>query len=101
MEELKCPICGEDTVIYYGNPQKYGLCAYHSKQLKEGEIEIREEYNTRIFLGKQNLLQKITGNDNIIGLQPLENKKAKKRIYNKARSNISKNARQTTNNNYR
>ena len=48
MEKLKCPICGEPTIIHYGNPQKYGLCAYHSKQLKDGEIEIKEEYDKEV-----------------------------------------------------
>ena len=39
MNELKCPICGEPTVVYYGNARKDGLCATHGKMAKSGEIE--------------------------------------------------------------
>lgn len=39
MNELKCPICGEPTFVYYGNARKDGLCATHGKMAKSGEIE--------------------------------------------------------------
>lgn len=39
MDELKCPICGEPTFIYYGNPRKDKLCGKHGRELKEGLIE--------------------------------------------------------------
>lgn len=72
MEELKCPICNENTAIFYGKPHKYNLCPYHSKQLKKGEIEIEEISGKRYFYGKQNFLQKVTGNENIIAVQKIE-----------------------------
>lgn len=37
--ELKCPICGEPTLVYYGNPRKDRLCAKHGKMANAGEIE--------------------------------------------------------------
>lgn len=36
--ELKCPICGEPTLVYYGNPRKDRLCAKHGKMAKDGVI---------------------------------------------------------------
>ena len=39
MEELKCPICGEPTLIYMGNARKDRLCRKHAKDLKDGLIE--------------------------------------------------------------
>lgn len=39
MEELKCPICGEPTFIYFGNPRKDRLCSKHGKELKDNLIE--------------------------------------------------------------
>lgn len=37
-EKLVCPICGEPTFIYFGNPRKDRLCSKHGKELKNGEI---------------------------------------------------------------
>ena len=39
MEELKCPICGEPTNVYMGNPRKDRLCRKHAKELKDGIIK--------------------------------------------------------------
>ena len=39
MAKLVCPICGEDTFVYYGNPRKDLLCAKHGKMANAGEIE--------------------------------------------------------------
>lgn len=36
--ELKCPICGEPTSVYYGNARKDGLCSKHGKSANSGEI---------------------------------------------------------------
>ena len=38
-KELKCPICGEPTFIYFGNPRKDHLCQKHGQDLKKGLIE--------------------------------------------------------------
>lgn len=38
-KELKCPICGDPTVVWYGNARKDGLCKKHSQELKDGKIE--------------------------------------------------------------
>lgn len=38
-EKLVCPICGEPTFIYFGNPRKDRLCAKHGQMAKNGEIE--------------------------------------------------------------
>ena len=38
-DDLICPICGEPTFIYYGNPRKDRLCAKHGQMAKAGEIE--------------------------------------------------------------
>lgn len=35
MEELKCPICGEPTFLYFGNPRRDRLCSKHGKELKD------------------------------------------------------------------
>lgn len=37
-EDLKCPICGEPTVVYYGRANKNGLCIKHARQANAGEI---------------------------------------------------------------
>lgn len=37
--DLICPICGEPTFIYYGNPRKDKLCAKHGQMANAGEIE--------------------------------------------------------------
>lgn len=39
-KELKCPICGEPTYVYYGNARKDGLCAKHAKEYKNGIIGV-------------------------------------------------------------
>ena len=36
--ELKCPICGNKTRMYYGNPRKDGLCGEHADMLKDNII---------------------------------------------------------------
>lgn len=41
-----CPICGEPTNCYMGNYRKDGLCKKHSKELKEGIIELCPDCNT-------------------------------------------------------
>lgn len=38
-DDLKCPICGEPTFVYFGNPRKDRLCAKHGKMANAGEIE--------------------------------------------------------------
>lgn len=38
-DELKCPICGNPTYIYFGNPRKDRLCQKHGKELHDGLIE--------------------------------------------------------------
>lgn len=38
-KELKCPICGEPTFIYFGNPRKDHLCQKHGQDLKKDLIE--------------------------------------------------------------
>ncbi len=37
-EKLVCPICGEPTFIYFGNPRKDRLCAKHGQMARAGEI---------------------------------------------------------------
>lgn len=37
-KELYCPICGEPTSKYMGNPRKDRLCKKHAKELKEDKI---------------------------------------------------------------
>lgn len=39
MDELKCPICGEPTYVYYGNPRKDKLCKTHGTMANKGLIE--------------------------------------------------------------
>lgn len=40
MDELKCPICGEPTYLFYGkNPRKDRLCAEHGAMANKGLIE--------------------------------------------------------------
>lgn len=36
--DLKCPICGEPTSVWYGNARKDRLCRYHAQLYKEGSI---------------------------------------------------------------
>lgn len=43
MEELKCPICKEQTRVYMGNARKDRLCGRHADMLKNGDIFINEE----------------------------------------------------------
>ena len=43
MDDLKCPICGEDTRVYLGNARKDKLCGKHADMLKKGEITINDE----------------------------------------------------------
>lgn len=43
MEELKCPICGEQTRVYMGNARKDKLCGKHADMLKKGDIIVNEE----------------------------------------------------------
>lgn len=38
-EELKCPICGKPTNVYFGNARKDRLCLEHGKMANNGEIE--------------------------------------------------------------
>ncbi len=38
MKELKCPICGEPTSVWYGNARKDRLCRHHAEMLKNGEL---------------------------------------------------------------
>ena len=38
MDELKCPICGEPTFVYYGNARKDRLCKKHASDLRAGLI---------------------------------------------------------------
>lgn len=38
-DNLVCPICGELTYIYFGNPRKDRLCAKHGQMANKGEIE--------------------------------------------------------------
>lgn len=38
-EELKCPICGKPTFIYFGSPRKDRLCKEHGTMANKGEIE--------------------------------------------------------------
>ena len=38
-DELKCPICGNPTYIYFGNPRKDRLCQKHGKELHDGLVE--------------------------------------------------------------
>ncbi len=47
-DELICPICGEPTYIYFGNPRNDRLCAKHGKMFKNGWIELNDnnEYQT-------------------------------------------------------
>ena len=37
-EKLVCPICGEPTRVWYGNPHKDLLCGTHADELKAGKI---------------------------------------------------------------
>ncbi len=37
-EQLRCPICGEPTVKFYGNYNRFGFCMLHSKMQKNGEL---------------------------------------------------------------
>lgn len=45
-EKLVCPICGEPTFVYYGNPRKDRLCSKHGKELKEGLIYLCPDCQT-------------------------------------------------------
>lgn len=38
-EENKCPICGEPTFVYFGNPRKDKLCKTHGAMANKGLIE--------------------------------------------------------------
>ena len=38
-EDLKCPICGKPTSVWYGNARKDRLCREHAQQFKDGLIE--------------------------------------------------------------
>lgn len=38
MEDLKCPICGNPTRVWYGNARKDHLCGKHADLLKEGKL---------------------------------------------------------------
>ena len=38
-EDLKCPICGKPTFIYFGSPRKDRLCKEHGTMSNKGEIE--------------------------------------------------------------
>lgn len=42
-DDLKCPICGNPTLVYMGNAQRFGLCRTHNKELKDGAIIFCEE----------------------------------------------------------
>ena len=39
MDELKCPICGEPTYVYFGNARKDKLCKTHGTMANKGLIE--------------------------------------------------------------
>lgn len=52
MNELKCPICGKPTRVWYGNARKDNLCAEHADQLKAGEIEFCEKCESWHGIGK-------------------------------------------------
>ena len=43
MEDLKCPICGEQTRVYMGRARKDKLCGKHADMLKNGSITINSE----------------------------------------------------------
>lgn len=43
MDELKCPICGDQTRVYMGNARKDRLCGKHADELKKGTIQLNEE----------------------------------------------------------
>ena len=56
MGDLKCPICGEQTRKFMGNPRKDKLCGKHADMLKSGEIKLNEE---GLFIDKEgNVLNK-------------------------------------------
>ncbi|MBQ4509343.1 MAG: hypothetical protein II984_01345 [Clostridia bacterium] len=50
--DLICPICGEPTFVYYGNPRKDRLCSKHGTMLKKGEIEQCEKCSKWKTTGK-------------------------------------------------
>ncbi len=64
-EKLVCPICGEPTRIYMGNPRKDKLCGDHADKLKQGLIEINED---GLYLDAKTkvILNKNTENDSTI-----------------------------------
>ncbi len=41
--DLKCPICGKPTYLYFGNPRKDKLCETHGKMANKGEIVLCEK----------------------------------------------------------
>ncbi|MBO5356473.1 MAG: hypothetical protein J6A95_01775 [Clostridia bacterium] len=50
--DLICPICGEPTYIYFGNPRKDRLCKKHGTMEHKGEIEQCEKCSKWKITGK-------------------------------------------------
>lgn len=60
MAKLTCPICGEDTFIYFGNPRKDLLCKKHGQMANAGEIVQCEKCGKWNDTGKDCTCQKQT-----------------------------------------